>query len=105
NIALTTLRMAREAYALAEEAVATAQRNNDETTILYKQGLARAIEVTDANATRFDAEVSLASAKLSMEQAYVQLRFVLGLDPIGTDTNAAGAPVEKTTQSSKQEAK
>jgi len=41
-----------------------------------------ALEVTDANAKRFDAEVSQASAKLSMEQAYLELRFALGLGPI-----------------------
>ena len=42
------------------EAVAAAQKNTDETEILYKQGLARAIEVTDANASRYDAEVTRA---------------------------------------------
>lgn len=92
NVALTTLRAAREVYEIADAAVATAQRNVDETAILYKQGLARALEVTDANQTRFDAEVTRANAKLSMEQAYLQLRFVLGLDPISTESNAQGAP-------------
>src|SRR5262249_45592733 len=105
NVALTSLRTAREAFAIADESVATAQRNNDETGILYKQGLARAIEVTDANATHFDAEVARANAPPSMEQAYLQLRFVLGLAPIGTEANAAGAPAGAPSDTGKQEAR
>ena len=62
-------------------AVTAAQRNTAETELLYKQGLARAIELIDANARRFDAEVNRATAKLAMEQAYLELRFALGLDP------------------------
>ena len=54
-----------------------------ETQILYRQGLARAIELTTANAQRFDAEVTRATAKLAMEQAYLDLRFALGLDAVG----------------------
>ncbi len=80
--ALATLRAAREAYKVTEDAVAAAQKSVDETEILYRQGLARAIELTDANARRFDAEVSRASAKLTMEQAYLELRFALGYGPV-----------------------
>lgn len=83
--ALVTLRAQREALKIAEEAVATAQRNTDETEALYRQGLARAIELTDANARRFEAEVSRATAKLAMEQAYLELRFALGYGPIDED--------------------
>ncbi len=82
EIALVTLRGARDALKIADEAVAAAQKSMDETEILYRQGLARAIELTDANARRFDAEVSRAAAKLSMEQAYLELRFALGFGPI-----------------------
>jgi outer membrane protein TolC len=82
ELAIISLRTAREAYRIAGDAVAAAQRLTEESEILYKQGLARAIELTTANAQRFDAEVSRASAKLSMEQAYLELRFALGLGPI-----------------------
>jgi outer membrane protein TolC len=82
ELAIIALRTAREAYRIAGEAVAAAQRLTEETEILYRQGLARAIELTTANSQRFDAEVSRASAKLSMEQAYLELRFALGLGPI-----------------------
>ncbi|MEA2751569.1 MAG: hypothetical protein QOI41_5712, partial [Myxococcales bacterium] len=75
-------RTARDAYRIAGEAVAASQKLVEEEEILYRQGLARAIEVTTANSQRFDAEVSRASAKLSMEQAYLDLRFALGLAPI-----------------------
>lgn len=92
GIALAALRAARESYAVTEQAVLAAQRNTEETTILYGQGLARAIELTDANATRFDTEVNFQASKLLMEQAYLQLRLALGLDPIGDEFAPGGAP-------------
>ncbi|MBX3226419.1 MAG: TolC family protein [Labilithrix sp.] len=80
--ALVSLRAAREAFRIADEAIALAQRGVEETQILYKQGLARALELTDATQRAFDAEVTRASALLTMEQAYLELRFALGLGPI-----------------------
>lgn len=85
GIARATLKAARESYRIAEEAVAAARKNTAETEILYTQGLARAIELVDANARRFEAEVALATAKLAMEQAYLELRFALGQGPIDDD--------------------
>jgi outer membrane protein TolC len=82
SIAIAELHAARTVLQVSEQAVVMAQKNTEETTILYKQGLAKAIEVTDANATRYDAEVTLATARLSMEQAYLNLRFALGLGPV-----------------------
>lgn len=87
--ALVALVAAQEALHVAEEAVAAARSNSDETQILYKQGLARAIELTDANASRFDAEVSLAEAKLDLVEAYLDVRSASGLDPI--DSMKGGA--------------
>jgi len=81
GLALASLAAARDSYRIAEEAVAAAQRNTQETELLYEQGLARAIELIDANARRFEAEVSRATAKLAMEQAYLELRFAAGLGP------------------------
>jgi outer membrane protein TolC len=94
GVAMASLQAARETYRLAEEAVRAAQRNTEETGILYQQGLARAIELVDANAARFDAEVSRATAKLAMEQAYLELRFALGLDPVDEIKTAAEPPKE-----------
>jgi outer membrane protein TolC len=80
--ALAALHAAREAYKVAEDAVAAAQKNIDETLILYKQGLANALEITDANQKRFDAEITRESTKLTMEQAYLDLRNALGFGPL-----------------------
>ena len=91
RIALVSLRAAREAFKATDEAVTIAQKSTEETEILYRQGLARAIELTDATARRFDAEVTRASAKLTMEQAYLELRFALGLGPVD-DVAIQGAP-------------
>ena len=85
GVAVAELRAARAVLATQEAAVKTAQQNTDETEILYKQGIAKAIELTDANATRYDAETSLALARLSMEQAYLTLRYTLGLGAISDE--------------------
>lgn len=82
RVALVSLKAAREAFRIADEAIAAAEKSSEETEILYRQGLARAIELTDATARRYDAEVTRASAKLSMEQAYLELRYALGLGPV-----------------------
>ena len=57
----------------------------EETAILYRQGLARAIELVDATDQRFTAEVNHASAEFTMAQAYLSLRQALGLEPLGTE--------------------
>ena len=79
--ALVALRIARASYKVAQEGAATAKQNTEETQILYKQGLVKGLELTDATAKEFDADVTLAEAKLSLEQAYIDLRFALGLAP------------------------
>jgi outer membrane protein TolC len=88
RVALISLRAAREQFRIADEAIQVAQRGVEETQILYKQGLAKALELTDSVQRAFDAEVTRASAKLTMEQAYLELRFALGLGPID-DTEPA----------------
>lgn len=99
RVALVSLKAARDAFKVTEEAVTAAQRSTDETEILYRQGLARAIELTDATARRFDAEVTRASAKLTMEQAYLELRFALGLGPVDdTPAPRAAASAEGATK-------
>ncbi|HWE30495.1 MAG TPA: TolC family protein [Polyangia bacterium] len=89
-IAVAELRAARTVLQVSEQAVVTAQKNTDETAILYKQGLAKAIELTDANASRYDADATLATAKLGMEQSYLNLRFALGLGPVSDELPKVG---------------
>lgn len=90
--AIAALRAARATYSVDEQALSEAQKNVDETAILYRQGLARAIEVTTANSSLYDAQVALESAQLTMEQAYLQLRQALGYDPVGGDVAGATTP-------------
>jgi outer membrane protein TolC len=85
ELAIIALRTAREAYRISGDTVTATTKLTSEEQILYKQGLASALEVSTANSQLFDAEVSRASAKLSMEQAYLELRFALGLAPIDED--------------------
>jgi outer membrane protein TolC len=88
ELALATLRAARANYKFAEQAAAAARKNAEETKVLYDQGLARAIEVSDANDKQFDADVTQAAAKLSMEQAYLDLRNALGFGPLDEQKGA-----------------
>jgi outer membrane protein TolC len=76
---------AQSAFHVAEDAMKAARQSADETAILYNQGLAKAIELIDANDTRFTAEVNYASAEYAMAQAYLNLRQSLGLGPLGTE--------------------
>jgi outer membrane protein TolC len=89
ELALASLRQARENYRSALLASTASQKNAEETNVLYQQGLARAIEVNDASDKQFEAEVTRAAAKLSMEQAYLDLRSALGFGPLDQDKAAA----------------
>jgi outer membrane protein TolC len=90
QLSLAALRAARENYGSAQAAASAGQKNSEETAILYQQGLAKAIEVNDANDRQFEAEVTREAAKLSMEQAYLDLRNALGFGPL--DLNQGVAP-------------
>ena len=82
GIALATLRAARETFRISGEAVEAARKHTAETEILYQQGLARALELITANGRRYDAEVGRETARLAMAQAYLDLRFASGLEPL-----------------------
>jgi outer membrane protein TolC len=82
---LAILIAAQGAFRVAQDAVTAARQSVDETSILYRQGLAKAIELVDANDTRFTAEINYASAEYGVAQAYLSLRQALGLDPLGTE--------------------
>lgn len=67
----------------AEAAANAARRNADETTELYRQGLASALEVADANVRLFEAEIADVRARYQLALAYLNLRAATGLDPLG----------------------
>ena len=83
--ALATLTSAQAAFHVADDQVKAARQSVEETTILYRQGLAKAIELVDANDTRFTAEINYATAEYAMALAYLSLRQAVGLDPLGME--------------------
>jgi outer membrane protein TolC len=83
--AAALLAAAQAAFHLADDAAKFARQNVDETSILYGQGLATALELVTANDSRFAAEVNYATAQYAMAQAYLGLRQSLGLDVLGTE--------------------
>jgi outer membrane protein TolC len=87
-LALAGLKSAREAYKISADGVDAARRNTAEVEVLYKQGLAKGLDVVDANGRRYDAEVAQETARLAMEQAYLDLRLAVGFDPLETDAAA-----------------
>jgi outer membrane protein TolC len=82
--ALALLLSSQAATRAAEDTMKAAQQSVEETSILYKQGLAKAIELVDANDSRFGAEVAFAQAQYGLAQAYMAYRQALGLDALGT---------------------
>jgi len=83
--AVAALVASQQALAASRDAMDASRKSADETAILYRQGLAKAIELLDANEQRFVAEVNFASAQFSLANAYLALRQAAGLDPLGKD--------------------
>jgi outer membrane protein TolC len=83
--ALAALAHAQVVMGKAQAAVDAARKNVSETNELYKHGLARALEVADATAGLFDAEVALAQESYGLGVALLDLRAALGLDPLGRE--------------------
>jgi outer membrane protein TolC len=80
----------------ATAALRAAQRNADETGALYREGLASALELADANQSLFDAEVAEVTARYRMAIAYLMLREASGDQPVAQSAGAAAAQaVEK----------
>jgi outer membrane protein TolC len=82
--AAAALASAQAAFRAAADAVTASQKNVGETSTLYRQGLATALELTDANDSRFEAEVGYSGAEFAMALAYLALREAMGLEPLGT---------------------
>jgi outer membrane protein TolC len=80
--AAITQRGALAAQEQAVRAAAAARKNSDEVGILYRQGLARAIEVADAGGRLFEAEVALARAEVALGLAYLDVLAASGQDPV-----------------------
>ena len=78
------VQLTSEQAALREAAAAlrAARRNAEETNELYRQGLASALELADANQRQFEAEVAEVTARYRMAQAYLALREAAGLAPV-----------------------
>ncbi|HEU4725478.1 MAG TPA: TolC family protein [Candidatus Eisenbacteria bacterium] len=86
--ARVTLESEQASVVRAFVAVEAARRNATETNELYRRGLARALEVTDANVQLFEAEVERARAQFSLALAYLNLRSALGWGPLDLPSDA-----------------
>jgi outer membrane protein TolC len=82
RVAVAELSAARASLVAAQQGQDAARRSEEETSVLYKQGLAKAIELVDGNSSKFDAEVAVAAAELTVRQAELDLRAALGLFPL-----------------------
>ena len=83
--ALVSLSSQRAVLKEAEVARGVAQKNATETTELYRQGLASALEAADANVRLFEAEVALVGQRYGLALAYLNFEAALGLDPFGKE--------------------
>ncbi|QRK06726.1 TolC family protein [Archangium violaceum] len=80
-----SLRTAQAALSRSQVAMEAARQNAEETTILYRQGLASSLALSDAQVRQFEAEVSLAQAHYALGTALLELRSAVGLDPLGKE--------------------
>ncbi len=72
----------QQALGAAKAAMDSSRKSADETAILYRQGLAKAIELVDANEQRFLAEVNYAEAEFSLATTYLSLLQAMGRGPL-----------------------
>ncbi len=83
--ALVSLENQRASLKQASVAHDVAKKNAAETAELYRQGLASALEVADANVSLFEAEVALVQERYGLGVAFLNLEAALGLDPFGKE--------------------
>ena len=69
----------------AEVALDVARKNAQETSELYRQGLATALEVADATVRLFEAEVAQVRQRFNLGISFLNLEAALGLDPFGKE--------------------
>ncbi|HUP62975.1 MAG TPA: TolC family protein [Thermoanaerobaculia bacterium] len=79
------VQLATEQASLREAAAAlrAARKNADETSALYREGLASALELADANQRLFESEVAEVTARYRMALAYISLREASGVSALG----------------------
>lgn len=79
------VQLSTEQASLREAIAATgaARRNTEETSALYREGLASALELADATQRLFEAEVAEVTARYRMALAYLALREAQGMAPMG----------------------
>jgi outer membrane protein TolC len=83
--ALVSLENQRASLRQASAAHEVAKKNAAETAELYRQGLASALEVADANVKLFEAEVAFVQERYGLGVAFLSLEAALGLDPFGKE--------------------
>lgn len=83
--ALVLLANQRASLRQATVAQEVARKNAAETAELYRQGLASALEVADANVRLFEAEVAFVQERYGLGTAFLNLEAALGLDPFGKE--------------------
>ena len=83
--ALVSMANQRAALKQATTAHEVAKKNAGETTELYRQGLASALQVADANVSLFEAEVAFVQERYGLGVAFLNLEAALGLDPFGKE--------------------
>jgi outer membrane protein TolC len=83
--ALVSMTNQRASLKQATTAHEIAKKNAAETTELYRQGLASALQVADANVSLFEAEVRLVQERYGLGVAFLNLEAALGLDPFGKE--------------------
>jgi outer membrane protein TolC len=83
--ALVSLENQRAAFKQAGVAHEVALKNAAEIAELYRQGLASALQVADANVALFEAEVALVQERYGLGVSYLNLEAALGLDPLGKE--------------------
>jgi len=83
--ALVSLANQRASLRQASAAFEVAKKNSAETTELYRQGLASALQVADANVSLFEAEVALVQERYGLGVAFLNLEAAVGLDPFGKE--------------------
>ena len=82
---LVSLENQRAALKQAVVAHDVSVRNATEIAELYRQGLASALQVADANVRMFEAEVTLVRERYGLAIAYLNFEAALGLDPFGKE--------------------
>jgi outer membrane protein TolC len=85
--ALVNLRSAREAVIQAENGAVQARVHAQQIAALYRQGLATALEASDANVLRYESEIALAQQRYGLAAALLDLRLAIGVDPLGREVS------------------